>query len=104
MYKKAIKDHSLAQVTPKNSAYGDTSPPVVGTVLLRVWRGDYQCKLDCRLVDSPDIYPILGRKACVEMNIVAYMDNDALSKLNTDNVNVFALHTESPATPKFLEV
>ena len=49
--------------------------PVIGTVLLRVWHGDYHYLLDCKLVDRMDIRPLLGRKACLGMKIVSYLDN-----------------------------
>ena len=36
---------------------------VCGTTLLRVWRRNYYCKLDCKLVDQDDIQPPhLGEK------------------------------------------
>ena len=53
-YMKATKDTSLAHMTPahtKITAYGGTTLPVVGTVLLRVWRGGFSCQLDCKLVE-----------------------------------------------------
>ena len=86
---KAIKDYRLMKVTParqKITAYGGAATiPICGTTLLRVWRGDYRCKLDCKLVDRDDIRPILGRKACVGMKIVAYLDNDDLNKPHPGN-------------------
>ena len=39
--------------------------------------GNFRCKLDCKLVESSCI--LLGRKACVGMNIVSYLDNDAIN-------------------------
>jgi hypothetical protein len=50
VYKKATNDLTLAQVSPSRmriTAYGGTTLPVVGTVLLCVWRGDYHCLLNC---------------------------------------------------------
>jgi len=58
------------------TAHGGTTIPVCGTTRLRVWRGKYICKLDCKLVNWKDIRPILGRKACIGMKIVIYLDND----------------------------
>ena len=82
LYKRATKDFKLEHVTPVNAsitAYGGTTLPVVGTALVRVWRGNFRCKLLCKLVESSCIRPLLGRKACVGMNIVSYLDNDAIN-------------------------
>lgn len=84
LYKKATKDYHLKKVRPeqqKITAYGGNTIQVCGTTLLRVWRGDNHCKLDCKLVDQHDIRPILGRKACLGMKVVMYLDNDNLNKL-----------------------
>ena len=67
LYKKATKDVDLCNVTPVNTAiisYGGTSIPILGKVHLRVWRRDFRCLLDCNLVDSKKVRPILGRKVC----------------------------------------
>ena len=64
---------------------------VAGTVRIKVWRGDYQYKLDCKLVDSERIPPLLGRKACVGMKIIAYLDNDSMNSPDTKDAAVFAL-------------
>ena len=67
LYKKATKDVDLCNVTPVNTAiisYGGTSIPILGKARLRVWRGDFRWLLDCNLVDSKKVRPILGRKAC----------------------------------------
>ena len=67
LYKKATKDVDLCNVTPVNTAiisYGGTSIPILGKVHLYVWRGHFRCLLDCNLVDSKKVRPILGRKAC----------------------------------------
>ena len=79
LYKKATKDIDLRNVAPVNTAiilYGGTSFPILGKVRLRVWRGHFRCLLDCNLVDSTRVRIILGRKACLRMNIIQYLDND----------------------------
>ena len=94
LYKKATKDHLLTNVTPahqKITAYGGAVIPVYGTTLLRVWRGDYRCKLDCKLVDRDDIRPILGRRACLGMKILTYLDNDILNKPQVGNAQIYAI-------------
>lgn len=98
LYKKAAKDPKLRNVTPVNSAisaYGGSRLPVVGRVLLRVWRDNAKCLLDCKLVEDEDIRPILGRKACIGMNIIKYTDNDAINKSTTDGSAVFTLHNDN---------
>ena len=76
LYRKAANDPDLKEVKPSNStisAYGGYQLPVVGQVTLRVWRDSFKCLLDCKLVDHKDIRPILGRKACIGMNITPIM-------------------------------
>ena len=94
LYKKATNDIKLTKVTPvstKITAYGGATLPVVGKVIIRVWRGDFRCKLDCKLVDSMNIRPLLGRKACLGMKLVSYLDNDELNKPETKGTAVFTL-------------
>ena len=89
---KAANDPDLKEVKPSNSAisaYGGSQLPVVGQVTLRVWRDSFKYWLDCTLVDHNDIRPILGRKACIGMNIVQYTDNDAINKPTAGNAAVY---------------
>jgi hypothetical protein len=100
-YKKATGDVTLSKVTPTNTqvtAYG----PVVGTVLLQVWREGSKYCLDCKLVDSSKVRPILGRKACLGMKIITYLDNDVIRKLNTGNAPVYSLEGPGPVSIKQL--
>ena len=60
-------------------AYGGSQLQVVGQVIIPVWREENRFKLNCKLVNSLDICPILGRKACLGMNIMQYMDNDGIT-------------------------
>ena len=101
LYKKATKDHKLERVTPLNtqlSAYGGSKLQVVGQVRITVWRDDYRCQLDCKLVDNNTIRPLLGRKACVGMKIITYTDNDQLNKPQTGNAPVYSLETAAKVT------
>ena len=105
IYNKATKDTQLKQVTPTLmhiTAYGATPLPVLGTVILRVWRGDFSCRLDCKLVDGHDIRPLLGRKACIGMKIVSYLDNDQMNKPETRGAPVYALEAALPQPVKQL--
>lgn len=98
LYKKAAKDNNLAHVQPLKTAivaYGGTKLPVVGQVRIRVWRGEYKCLLDCKLVDSTAIRPLLGRKACVGMKIIQYTDNDELTIPETGDAPVYAVDNAS---------
>ena len=72
-------------------AYGGSRIKVIdiGHVIIRVWRGDVSYLLDCHLVDNKEICPILGRKACLDMDIIQYNDNDSLSKPQTGDGAVF---------------
>ena len=101
LYKKATKDYHLSNVTPCKhtiTAYGGTSIPVVGKAIIRVWRGDNSCRLDCKIVDVSNIRPLLGRKACLTMKIVSYLDNDMMNKPNTDGSEVYTLSSSGPLT------
>ena len=81
-------------MTPSNTqlaAYGGSKLSVVGQVHITVWRDDLKRKLDCKLVDSNTIRPLLGRKACVGMKIIKYTDNDELNKPQTGSAPVYSL-------------
>ena len=94
LYKKATRDYKLKHVSAAKqriTAYGGNTIPVIGHTLLRVWRGNFRCRLDCRIVDAPNTRPLLGQEACVGMNIVTYLDNDQLNKPNTGDLEVYAL-------------
>lgn len=75
---------------------------MVGSVLLRVWLENFRCRLDCKLVDSPTIHPLLGRKACLGMKIIAYLDNDELNKPDTGDAPVYALDEPRPVSAEEL--
>ena len=87
------QETNLLNVTLVSTAifsYGGTSIPILGRVRLRVWRGDFRCFLDCNLVDSKRVRPILGRKACLGMKIIKYLDNDQLNHSQTSDGDVYA--------------
>ena len=61
--KKAANDPDVKQLKPTHSAisaYGGSKLPVVGQVTPRVLRDSVTYRVDCKLVDSKDIRPILG--------------------------------------------
>ena len=73
LYEKATRGYNLTHVTPAQYitvAYGGYKMPGVGLVRIRVWRGDYHCLVECKLVDSSTIRPILGRNACTAMHLI----------------------------------
>ena len=99
LYKKATKDYKLSNVTPCQhniTAYGGTSIPIVGQAIIRVWGGNSSCRPDCKIVDRRNIRPILGRKACIGMKIVDYLDNDRMNKPDTKGAEVYSLSTSRP--------
>ena len=98
-YKKATGDKTLSDVNPTNTQvteYGGATLPVVGSVLLRVWREGSKYRLERKLVDSRKIRPLLGRKACLGMMVIKYLDNDAIHKPDTGNAPVYALKPAGP--------
>ena len=103
IYKKASKDHELKQVKITSgaiSAYGGSRLPVVGEVKLKVWRVTQHSWLNCKLIDSQDIRPILGQKACMGMKIIQYTDNDAMNKPDMGSARVYAVNDKSDALTK----
>ena len=69
LYKKATKDVGLEHVKQYQTAivaYGGSKIPVVGEVQIHVSLGDYQCLLNCKLVDSTEIRPLLEEKHVLE--------------------------------------
>jgi len=55
VYKKTTGDFILSHVMPAQTtitAYGGHLITITATTLLKVWGGDYHCKLNCKLIDS----------------------------------------------------
>ena len=103
LYKKATKDVGLKHVRQYQTAivaYGGSKIPVVGEVQIRVSRGDNQFLLDCKLVDSTEIRPLLGRKACIGMKIIKYIDNDKIHKPSTGSFPVYIVDGISGETSR----
>ena len=65
-----------------------------------VWRNEKSYLLNCQLVESEEIRPILGIKSCLAMNIIQYKDNDQLNKPKTDGSWVYAIEDLSPPVTK----
>ena len=84
------------------TAYGGNTLPVVGKMLLRVRRGDFRCQVDCKLVDNSNILPLLGRNACLGMEIVSYLDSDELYKPNVGDPTVYTLSEDIPVSKEVL--
>ena len=92
LYKKATTDHNLERVEPIRTppvAYGGTRLNVVGHVELLVERNNTKYKIACKLVDE-DSRPLLGRKACISMNIVKYIDNDEIAADATQRASLYS--------------
>ena len=71
---------------------------------MKVSRNDTSYRLDCKLVNEETGRSSLGRKACIGMKIVQYLDNDAISKPIVErNADVFATDiSKSPETREAL--
>jgi len=98
LYKKAAKDVSLKHVKTYRTAiaaYGGSRIPVVGQVQIHVSRRDNEGFLDYKLVNSTEIRPLLGRKACIEMKVIKYTDNDELHKPDTGSAPVYTVDSTS---------
>jgi len=94
LYKRAAQDPSLKRVTKLTGnivAYGGSTIPVVGSVTLSVRRGKAKHRINCKLVEGNKIRPLLGRKACLGMNIVSYLDNDSLNMPDVGEAPVYAV-------------
>jgi len=103
LYKKASKDHELKQVKITSGAilaYGGSRLSVVGEVKLKMWRDTQHCWLNCKLIDTQEIRPILGRKACMGIKIIQYTDNDAMKKPDMGSARVYAVNDKSNALTK----
>ena len=53
-------------------------------------------------VDRSNICPLLGRKACIGMKILSYLDNDLMNKPDTGGSKVYTLSTGCPLTKEKL--
>ena len=94
LYKEATKDHSLSHIIMSSSqitAYGGATLPVVGQVCMEVEWNHCQYILECKLVNATNIRPLLGRRASINMKIVAYLDNDKLHQPDVRHATVFAV-------------
>ena len=58
---------------------------------------------DCRLIDSQKIRPLLGRKTCLGMKVIKYLDNDAIHKLKTGNTPFYTLEPAGPVSIEQLQ-
>ena len=93
LYKNATRDFKMENVNPIHTplvAYGGMQFSVVGQVILKVYQyqNDTSYRRDCKLVNEETGRPLLGRRACIGMNII---DNDAISRPTMEhNIQVFA--------------
>ena len=94
LYKKAAQDPTLTRVTKSTGkivAYGGSTIPVMGTVMLNIRRKKAQHRIKCKLVPGNKIRPLLGRSACLGMNIISYLDNDSISMPEVGKAFVFTI-------------
>ena len=103
VYRKASKDETLEKVTHTQAslvAYGGSKIKVIGRVSMCIWRNERSYLLDCHVVDSEEIRPILGIKSRLAMNIIQYKDDDLLNKPKTDGSWVYAIEDLPPPVTK----
>ena len=113
VYTRATGDHRLREINRYDRqsalvAYGGATINVCGEVIIRVWRGGKSYRLACKLVDNDTVRPILGRRACIGMGIIRYIDNDRISQPTTEGALVFATDqqrtiSQSPLTKEELQ-
>ena len=72
------------------SAYGGSKLGVLCEDRTRMWRDDFKCLLDCKIVYGKAVRPLLNRKACIGMNIIKYTDNDELNKPENKYAQVYS--------------
>ena len=64
--------------------------------------GRFQMTSRLQLVGNSNILPLLGRKACLGMKIVSYLDNDELYKSNVGDSTVYTLSDDIPVSKEVL--
>ena len=105
LYKKATGDFQLKKITSCNDeivAFGGSKLKLAGRVLLPVSRGDTRCTLRCNLIDA-NVHPLLGRKACVGMQLIRVLDSDDMNRPDTGSRPVFAIRSaEKPLSKQQL--
>ena len=105
IYKGATKDFKLKKLKHEKSviqSYGGGRTTVLGEVQIRVRRLDLVCRLNCKVVEGEQFTPILGRKACLGMNLIKMKDCDAIRKPDTAMGQVFTVsdHLNAPVLSK----
>ncbi len=102
LYKKATGDVKLKNVMSTDDeivAFGGSKLKLTGRVLLPVSRGNTKCTLRCNLVDV-NVHPLLGRKACIGMQLIRVLDSDDVNRPNTEGHPVFAVGRGDQALSK----
>ena len=97
VYKAATGDTYLRNVAHNDSyiiAYGGAKIPVLGEVILSVSRRQREYKLRCKLVENSNMRPLLGRRACVGMEIIKFLDNDVIQPPNPET-KVYSVRSQT---------
>lgn len=58
----------------------------------------YCCELDCLLVDSPLICPLLEWKACLRINVISFLDDDLINPPSSITWQETVLASSGPST------
>ena len=98
VYKAATCDFKLRNVVPSETilyAYGQTGNRSAGRVRIQVWRGDLTTHLECELISGERFHSILGRQACIELEILEIKDNDKVNPVQCiQGQKIFATQKE----------
>ena len=98
VYKLANDDANLGLISHRKSiitAYGGAKIEVIGEVILDVTRNGKFYRILCKIIDNSSVRPLLGRKACLGMNIVKDLDNDEIHPPEFGKSKVFSIESSS---------
>ena len=92
---KAIGDKSgqhIQETKTRLTMHNNTSERLMGKVMLFVERSGHNHRL-CFYVMHSKVMPILGKDACIGMQLIKILDCDAIHKVATAEVSVEAKET-----------
>ena len=102
LYKKATGDVKLKNVMSTDDeivAFHGSKLKLTGQVFLTVSQGNTKCTLHCNLADV-NVHPLLGQKACIDLQLIRVLDSDDVNQPNTDGHPVFAIERGDQALSK----
>lgn len=107
IYKEATGDINLQKVSPTRTrlvAYGGSGIPILGSTELTVSRSGQTHVIKCQIIKHA-LRPLLGRKDCLRIGIIRYLDSDALKgrQFPDGNINVCSLEGKTPLSEEDLK-